>query len=82
MELLPKSSKTRRNSRTATTMLSSKNIEKDDSDEPEKDTFSTQQLFCFAWQIARGMVIIRAVLNILRLSCSDSNEALIYCTGL
>ena len=63
-------------------MLSSKNIEKDDSDEPEEDTFTTQQLFCFAWQIARGMVIIRAVLNILRLSYSDTIEALIYCTGL
>ena len=27
-----------------------------DDDEEEADNFNTQKLFCFAWQIAKGMV--------------------------
>ena len=36
-------------------MKSTENDDDDDNDE-EADSFTTQQLFSFAWQIAKGMV--------------------------
>ena len=38
--------------------LDDKKEEDNLDDESENDSFSTQQLFSFAWQIARGMVTI------------------------
>ena len=35
----------------------------DDDDEEEEDSFTTQQLFSFAWQIAKGMVGINIAIS-------------------
>ena len=39
----------------AAILISTENIDDDDDDE-EADSFTTQKLFSFAWQIAKGMV--------------------------
>ena len=41
-------------SNTAAILISTENIDYDDDD--EADSFTTQKLFSFAWQIAKGMV--------------------------
>ena len=44
--------------------LSTENLEESDEDPcDEEENFSTKQLFSFAWQIAKGMVIIIYVLR-------------------
>ena len=55
MELLPIPSTSQGNSNAPTIMKSTENDDDDDNDE-EADSFTTQQLFSFAWQIAKGMV--------------------------
>ena len=42
-----------RNSNTNVMLPSTKNI-----DDDEADSFTTQQMFSFAWQIAKGMVMM------------------------
>ena len=42
-----------RNSNANAKLPSTENI-----DDNEADSFTTQQLFCFAWQIAKGMVMM------------------------
>ena len=46
------------NSRSPVMLLSTNNSEKCGD---EDDSFTTQQLFSFAWQIAKGMVVISIV---------------------
>ena len=42
-------------------------------DGEEEGTFTTKQLFLFAWQIAKGMVIIsHTILTIISLNFSDN----------
>ena len=53
---MPSTSISQRNSNAAAILKSTENID-DDVDE-EADSFTDQQLFSFAWQIAKGMVII------------------------
>ena len=55
MELLPIPSTSQRNSNSST-ILKSTEINDDDDDDEETGSFTTQQLFSFAWQIAKGMV--------------------------
>ncbi|XP_078355560.1 uncharacterized protein LOC144640230 [Oculina patagonica] len=52
IELSAMPSTSQRNNQTAENLISTENL--DDGNE-EDDSFSTQQLFSFAWQIARGM---------------------------
>ena len=39
-------------------LLSIENLDEAANIEEEEDSFTTKQLFSFAWQIAKGMVII------------------------
>ena len=55
MELLPIPSTSQGNNNTSTILKSTENDDDDDDDE-DADNFTTQQLFSFAWQIAKGMV--------------------------
>ena len=48
------------NGRTSAMLLSTESLDEDDIKEDE--SFSTQQLFQFAWQIAKGMVILTSAL--------------------
>ena len=61
MELLPIPSTSQGNSNTSTTLRSTEN--NDDDDDEEADSFTTQQLFSFAWQIAKGMVGISIAIS-------------------
>ena len=59
--MLPSTSK--EHDQTAENLLSTGNLDDDNEeenldDESEDDSFTPQQLFSFAWQIARGMVTI------------------------
>jgi len=54
MEQMSMPSTSQGNSNAAAILISTENID-DDNDE-EADSFTTQKLFSFAWQIARGMV--------------------------
>jgi len=54
MELMPIPSTSQENSDVAAILVSTENAD-DDNDE-EADGFTTQKLFSFAWQIAKGMV--------------------------
>ena len=40
----------------AAMLISTENIDDDDDDDEVADSFTTQKLFSFAWQIAKGMV--------------------------
>ena len=53
MELMPIPSTSQGNINTSTIL---KSIENNDDDDEDADSFTTQQLFSFAWQIAKGMV--------------------------
>jgi len=60
-EVLQMPSTSQRNSNAPVTLKSSENNDDDDDDdeeEEETDSFTTQKLFSFAWQIAKGMVSI------------------------
>ena len=61
MELLPIPSTSQANSNTSTILKSTEN--NDDDDDEEGDSFTTQQLFSFAWQIAKGMVGISMAIS-------------------
>ena len=51
-------------------LVSDEDLERCDG---EEGTFTTKQLFLFAWQIAKGMVIIsHAILAIISLNFSDN----------
>jgi len=71
MELLPKSSTSQGNSNaSAIRILIESNVpailkssENDDDDEEEAHSFTTQKLFSFAWQIAKGMVSITIAIS-------------------
>ena len=54
IELLPVPSTSLSNNTTADILLSTQDLQDDDE---EADDFTTRQLFSFAWQIAKGMVI-------------------------
>ena len=63
MELLPIPSTSHGQSRASAILKSTENDDDDDDDDDddndddeEEDSFTTRQLFSFAWQIARGMV--------------------------
>ena len=58
--MLPMPSTSQVNSNTTAMLLSTENL---DDDDDEADSFSTQRLFCFAWQIAKGMVNFSTVNN-------------------
>ena len=60
IELLPMPSTSQRNSNATAMLLSTENL---DDDDDEADSFSTQRLFSFAWQIAKGMVKFKTVCN-------------------
>ena len=60
IELMPIPPTSQGNSKAAAILVSSKNI---DDDEKEEDSFTTQQLFSFAWQIAKGMVGINRAIS-------------------
>ena len=53
MEMMPIPSTSQGNSNTSTILKSTENNDDDDED---ADSFTAQQLFSFAWQIAKGMV--------------------------
>ena len=53
---------------TAAMFLSTENLE-EAYDEEDKDSFTTKQLFSFAWQIAKGMVTFVNFLNYINASC-------------
>ena len=77
MELLPIPSTSQRNSRASAILKATENDDDDEEEEEEEDSFTTQQLFSFAWQIARGMVgitiaISRMMLSVKILPSSDS----------
>ena len=55
MEQLSMPSTSQGNINAASTFISTENI---DDDDEEADSFTTQKLFSFAWQIAKGMVSI------------------------
>lgn len=57
MELLSIPSASRENSRSAAKLLSTEPFVEDGNQEEE--SFTTKELFSFAWQIAKGMVAIR-----------------------
>ena len=56
IEILLMPSSSQGNINAAAILKSTENIDGDDDDEEEADNFTTQQLFSFAWQIAKGMV--------------------------
>ena len=60
IELMPIPPTSQRNSNAAAILVWSENI---DDDEEEEDSFTTQQLFSFAWQIAKGMVGINKAIS-------------------
>ena len=60
MELLPLLWTSQGNSNTSTILKSTENNDGDDDDDEETDSFTTQKLFSFAWQIAKGMVGIKS----------------------
>ena len=60
IELMPIPPTSQGNSNADAILVSSKNI---DDDEEEEDSFTTQQLFSFAWQIAKGMVGINKAIS-------------------
>ena len=83
MELLPIPSTSQGHSRASAILKSTENDDDDDDDnndddddddddddevEEEEDSFTTQQLFSFAWQIARGMVGINITIPLIRLN--------------
>ena len=53
IELMPIPPTSQGNSNDAAILASTEN---DDDDDEDADSFTTQQLFSFAWQIAKGMV--------------------------
>ena len=55
IELLPVPSTSQSNNTTVNTSLSTQNLQ--DDDDEDADDFTTRQLFSFAWQIAKGMVM-------------------------
>ena len=59
MELMPSTS--RGNSKASAISKSTEN--NDDDDDEEGDSFATQRLFSFAWQIAKGMVGINIAIS-------------------
>ena len=61
IELMPIPLTSQGNSNADAILVSSKNI--DDDEEEEEDSFTTQQLFSFAWQIAKGMVGINKAIS-------------------
>ena len=63
MELLPIPSTSQGNSNTSTILKSTENNDDGDDDDEEADSFTTQQLFSFAWQIAKGMVGISMAIS-------------------
>lgn len=56
IDLLPMPSTSQGNSNAAAKLISTENIDGDNEEEAE--SFTDQQLFSFAWQIAKGMVIM------------------------
>ena len=56
IDLLPMPSTLQGNSNAAANFISTENIDGDNDEEAE--SFTDQQLFSFAWQIAKGMVIM------------------------
>ena len=65
MELLPIPSTSQGNRNTSTILKSTENDDDNDvdDDDEEADSFTTQQLFSFAWQIAKGMVGISIAIS-------------------
>ena len=61
MALLPIPSASHGNSKASAILQSTEN--NDDDDEEEGSQFTTQQLFSFAWQIAKGMVGIKKAIS-------------------
>ena len=58
-ELLTRPTTSLGKSQASAMSLSSENLEESDEDPCDvEENFSTKQLFSFAWQIAKGMVII------------------------
>ena len=57
IELTPIPSTSQENNNAAAILVSTENTDNnDDDDDEDADSFTTQQLFSFAWQIAKGMV--------------------------
>ena len=56
IDLLPMPSTSQGNSNAAANFISTENIDGDNDEEAE--SFTDQHLFSFAWQIAKGMVIM------------------------
>ena len=50
---MPMPSTSQENSKAVAILISTENI---DDDDEEADSFTTQKLFSFAWQIGKGMV--------------------------
>jgi len=61
-EVLQMPSTSQRNSNAPVILKSSENND-DDNDEEEADSFTTQKLFSFAWQMAKEMVSICIVIS-------------------
>lgn len=58
IDLLPMPSTSQGNSNAAAKFISTENIDGDNYKDEEAESFTDQQLFSFAWQIAKGMVIM------------------------
>jgi hypothetical protein len=61
MELLSMPSTSQGKQNASAILISTENI--DDDDDEEADSFTTQKLFSFAWQIAKGMVGINIAIS-------------------
>ena len=63
-------------SQSSVVLVLDEDLEECDGDEEE--TFTTKQLFWFAWQIAKGMVIIPVTLFLPTISLNSSENGIFF----
>ena len=63
-------------SQSSVVLVLDEDLEECDGDEEE--TFTTKQLFSFAWQIAKGMVIILVTLFLPTISLNSSDNGIFF----